>query len=181
MCECADHAAEANDVYEHLDEHFYGKYRGLVVDNRDPTRRGRLKVRVPAVMGEEEVWALPCAPYAGDGVGFFTLPENDTAVWVEFEAGDPSFPIWVGCFWGDGQIPEGDASPEIKFLRTRKVTLRIDDDQGELLIEVDGSSIKLTASEISLESSSITSRAGGKKTVLTTANFDVHDGALTVM
>jgi len=182
MSDYTDHGAEMNDVFEHLEEHFYGKYRGRVVDNEDPTRRGRLKVRVPAVMGEEEVWALPCVPYAGDGVGFFTLPENDTAAWVEFEGGDPSFPIWVGCFWGDGQIPDQDASPEIKFLRTEKVTLRIDDRQGELLIEVkDGSSLKLTASQITLESSNITSQSSGKKTTLTAASFDVHDGALTVV
>jgi uncharacterized protein involved in type VI secretion and phage assembly len=181
MCDC-DHGGAANDVYEHLDEHFYGKYRGRVTDNEDKTGRGRLKVKVPAVMGDEEVWALPCAPYAGDGVGFFALPANGTNIWVEFEAGDPSFPIWVGCFWGDKQIPDEDASPKIKFLRTGKVTLRIDDDQGELLIEVkDGSSLKLTASEISLESSSITNKAEGKKTALTSASFDVHDGALTVV
>jgi len=184
---CGDRGAangmhEMREMYEHLETHFYGKYRGRVVDNRDPTRRGRLKVRVPAVMGEEEVWALPCAPYAGDGVGLFLLPEADTGVWVEFEAGDPSFPIWTGCFWGDGQIPDRDAEPKIKFLRTGKVTLRIDDEAGELVVEVDGGSrLKITAAEIEEESASITHRSGGKKTALTSAHFDVHDGALTVV
>ncbi len=181
MCERGD-CGSTNEMYEHMESHFYGKYRGLVVDNEDPTKRGRLKVRVPAVMGEEEVWALPCAPYAGDGVGLFLLPEVGTGVWVEFEAGDPSFPIWAGFFWGDGQIPDRDAVPAIKFLRTGKLTLRIDDEAGELLIEMDnGSTLKLTAGEITQESSSITNQAGGKKTALTAAHFDVHEGALTVV
>ena len=49
---------------------YFGKYRGTVTDNADPTSRGRLKVNVPAVLGDLEVWAMPCVPYAGDGVGF---------------------------------------------------------------------------------------------------------------
>ena len=160
----------------------YGKYRGVVTDNRDPTRRGRLKVRVPAVMGEQEVWAMPCAPYAGSEVGLFALPEIDTGVWVEFEGGDPSYPIWAGCFWGDGQIPSSDAGPEVKFLRTRKVTIRIDDDSGELLIETEGGSrLRLTAQEVVVEGTTVTQQSGTKKTALTAASFDVHDGAFTVV
>lgn len=181
MSECSDQR-HMNEMYEQTEGHFYGKYRGLVTDNEDATKRARLKVTVPAVMGEEEVWAMPCVPYAGDGVGFFTLPEVGTGVWVEFEAGDPSFPIWTGCFWGDGQIPDSDAVPAIKFLRTEKVTVRIDDEGGELLIEIDGgSSIRMTAREIVQESNTIRNRSGGKKTVLTSASFDVHDGALKVI
>ena len=125
--------SQMNEMYEQIESHFYGKYRGLVVENEDGEKRGRLKVVVPAVMGTQEVWALPCAPYAGDGVGFFALPEVGTGVWVEFEAGDVSFPIWTGCFWGDNQIPAEDAKPTVKFFRTEKVTLRVDDEAGELL------------------------------------------------
>jgi uncharacterized protein involved in type VI secretion and phage assembly len=162
--------------------HFYGKYRGLIVDNEDPTKRGRVKVRVPAVMGETDVWAMPCVPYAGDGVGLFTVPPVGTGVWVEFEAGDPSFPIWVGCFWGDDEIPSDDAVPAIKFLRTDKVTLRIDDDAGELLIEVDGgSTIRITADEIQRESARLLDRAGGNRTELSASKFDVNGGALEVV
>ena len=85
---------------------FFGKYRGLVDDNKDPLKRGRLFVRVPAVMGEQRVWAMPCVPYAGDQVGFFAMPKIGTGIWVEFEAGDPSYPIWVGCFWGSAaEVP----------------------------------------------------------------------------
>ena len=108
-------------MLEWMRSHYFGKYRGVVTDSADPNLRGRIKVRVPAVLGDAEVWALPCVPYAGDKVGFFFLPEPGTAVWVEFEGGDPSYPIWTGCFWADGQVPD-DGKPERKVLRTGKIT-----------------------------------------------------------
>ena len=161
---------------------FYGKYRGIVSDNNDPTSRGRLKVSVPAVMGGTPVWAMPCVPYAGDGVGFFALPEPGTGVWVEFEAGNPSYPIWVGCFWGDGQIDAADAVPSIKFLKTKSMKIRIDDSNGELLIENDsGSSIKLTALDITHKSKTVTQSTDATKTVLDSVRFDVNNGAFTVI
>ena len=121
---------ETERMFHALDGQFFGKYRGLVVDNTDPTYRGRLQVKVPAVMGEETLWAEPCAPYAGDGVGFFALPPANAGVWVEFEAGDPRYPIWSGCFWACGQIDAADAAPSIKFFKTDSFTIRIDDEQG---------------------------------------------------
>src|SRR5260370_1208751 len=81
---------------------YYGKYRGFVADNNDPDNRGRLKVRVPGVLGDDIVsgWALPCAPYGGAaGQGFFFIPDVEAGVWVEFESGLLEFPIWVGTFW----------------------------------------------------------------------------------
>ena len=161
---------------------FYGKYRGLVKDNADSTKRGRLKVTVPAVMGEQEVWAMPCVPYAGDQVGFFALPPMDTGVWIEFEAGNPSFPIWVGCFWGDGQIDSSDATASIKFLKTTNVSIRIDDDAGELVIENQaGSQFKLTQMEIVHKSKTVTQSTDSTKTVLNSSSFDVNNGAFTVV
>ena len=85
---------------------FYGKYRGVVTENKDPLMLGRIRATVPAVLGDRETgWALPCAPYGGDGVGFVFLPPNETNVWIEFEGGNPDLPIWSGCFWVTGEIP----------------------------------------------------------------------------
>src|SRR2546427_1710363 len=89
-------------LLEYLRTHYFGKYRGTVSDNDDPTARGRIKLKVPAILGDLEVWAMPCVPYAGDQVGFYSLPPAGAAVWVEFEGGDPSYAIWAGCFWADG-------------------------------------------------------------------------------
>jgi uncharacterized protein involved in type VI secretion and phage assembly len=126
-----------NSVLESATSHFYGKYRGLVVDNNDPTQRGRLQVTVNAVMGEEAVWAMPCLPYAGDGMGTYLIPEIGAGVWVEFEAGDPSYPVWTGCFWGDGQAPKSErnqtASPTLKVIRSQAGLMVTMDDSGQVI------------------------------------------------
>jgi len=80
---------------------FYGKYRGTVVDNIDPLRIGRIQAIVPDVGGlAPGTWAMPCTPIAGPNMGFFSLPMVGSGVWIEFERGDPDYPIWVGCYWG---------------------------------------------------------------------------------
>ncbi|MDX2059112.1 MAG: phage baseplate assembly protein V [Gemmatimonadales bacterium] len=84
---------------------FYGKYRGAVVANLDPLKLGRIQVQVPAIHGEETVWAMPCVPLAGRQSGFVISPEVGAHVWVEFEGGDPAYPIWSGCFWGNDEHP----------------------------------------------------------------------------
>ena len=162
---------------------FFGKYRGSVVDNMDPERRGRLRVLVPQVLGRTAVWATPCVPYAGANLGLYLMPEIDTGVWIEFEAGDPSYPIWVGCFWNTGDIAAADANPNVKFLKTKKFTLRIDDMQGEIVIENDsGSQIKINAQAILQKSQAIKQEAsGGRRTDLSATSFNVNNGALEVL
>ncbi|MCW3475301.1 phage baseplate assembly protein V [Limobrevibacterium gyesilva] len=177
-----DPGRDAERMFQAIGGRFFGKYRGLVVSNTDPTSRGRLQVQAPAVMGEESVWAAPCVPYAGDSVGFFALPPVGAGVWVEFEAGDPSYPIWTGCYWTDGQIDAADALPTVKFFKTDAFTLRIDDAQGEMVIETaTGSRITINATEIKLEALQVTQSAQGCKTALTPASFDVNDGTFTVL
>jgi hypothetical protein len=83
---------------------FYGKYRGTVINNIDPMMRGRLLLEVPDVTGlVPSSWAEPCVPLAGPTgppMGVYMVPPIGAGVWVEFERGDPSKPIWVGCRWG---------------------------------------------------------------------------------
>ena len=129
----------SNDGFDSLLEwvrgHYFGKYRGTVSDNEDPTKRGRLKVKVPAVLAGLEVWAMPCVPYAGEKVGFYSLPPSGAGVWVEFEAGDPSYPVWTGCFWSDGELPVDATGPAIKIWKTDSLTIKVDDENDELLVE----------------------------------------------
>lgn len=111
------------DESERRADRFFGKYRGLVVMNTDPEGRGRLKASVPEVLGEiPSGWALPCAPYAGTGAGFFTVPPIGAGVWVEFEAGDVSRPIWTGTWWAAGEVPMDEtgapAQPTTKIWRS---------------------------------------------------------------
>jgi hypothetical protein len=127
---------------------YFGKYRGVVTDNNDPSRRGRIRAMVPDVLGQlPSGWAMPCVPYAGDGVGFHAIPEPDTGVWVEFEGGDPDYPIWSGTFWADGELPTdgqgAEASPELKIMRSREgLMVTMDDDRQVIrLCDSDGSNL----------------------------------------
>ena len=168
----------------------FGKYRGTVTDNADTTKRARLKVRVPAVLGDLELWAMPCVPYAGDKVGFFFLPEPGTGVWVEFEAGDPSYPIWSGFFWGDDQLPSDASDAKTKVLRTEKSTLIFDDDTPEIRASVDdagelkiGDEVVMTRDQAmqTVSTDGVKSEIGGQKIELTQSSVSVNDGALEVM
>jgi uncharacterized protein involved in type VI secretion and phage assembly len=111
------------ELSDQLRRRFYGKYRGLVQDNDDPQGMGRIRATVPEVLdAEPSPWALPCVPYAGDGVGFHMIPAVGAAVGIEFEAGDPSRPIWTGGWWGSGQVPTDSggsaATPDLKITKT---------------------------------------------------------------
>jgi uncharacterized protein involved in type VI secretion and phage assembly len=80
---------------------FFGKHRGTVVNTDDPERRARLQAVVPDVFGTAPLtWALPSVPFAGPGAGVVALPPVGAGVWIEFEQGDPDYPIWSGCWWG---------------------------------------------------------------------------------
>lgn len=175
---------------------FPGKYRGTVEDVEDPMQAGRLRVKVPAVLGADEVsgWALPCVPFAGDGVGLVTLPEVGAQVWVEFEGGDPSFPIWTGCLWSgsEGSHPLPDAAAEgghqVRLLRTPKGHELLLDDQddaesitirdkhgNEILLNGDGISIVEAggSSQIVLTDSDITIEVGGSSLTISDSKIEL--------
>lgn len=85
---------------------FFGKYRGAVRNNVDPMMKGRLLVEVPDVGGNLlSSWAMPCLPVAGLNTGMFTVPPVGAGVWIEFERGDPDYPIWVGGFYAEVDVP----------------------------------------------------------------------------
>lgn len=79
---------------------YYGKYRGMVINNIDLENRGRILVEVPDVLPLTSSWALPCMPVTGIQCGIYAVPTIGSRVWVEFEQGDPDYPIWVGGYWG---------------------------------------------------------------------------------
>jgi hypothetical protein len=129
-------------------DRFYGKYRGTVAVNVDPLGQGRLKALVPDVLGETmSGFALPAAPYAGTGAGFFTVPPIGAGVWIEFEAGDASRPIWTGAWWGTGEAPpdEKGVPPQQtnKILRTEFGLLISLDDAAQTITICDGAGINL--------------------------------------
>jgi uncharacterized protein involved in type VI secretion and phage assembly len=170
--------------------HYFGKYAGKVVENKDPLAKGRLKVEVPDVYGVGVgVWALPCVPYAGADVGFKSFPEAGANVWVEFEKGDISYPVWVGFFWGDGDMPaEAGDDGNIKLWKTGSILIEIDDENQAIRItSTNGAMLTLSADiahevgnvSLIIDSSSVTADAGGKLEVAA-MSVTVNSGALVV-
>src|SRR5688500_9658951 len=131
---------------------FHGKLRGVVSDNSDPNNMGRIRARVAEVFGENESgWALPALPYAGKSVGLFLIPPTNASVWIEFEHGDPEYPVWTGCFWAQGEVPASPANADMKVLKTNVATITINDSAGS-----GGITIETTAGmKIVMDSSSI--------------------------
>lgn len=154
-------------------QRFFGKYRGVVVNNLDPLNQARLQAKVPEVLGAAvSGWATPSSPYAGPQAGFFAVPPVGAGVWIEFEAGDPSRPIWVGGWWEGVGVPPGPAgtvaTPSVKILRTdtglilacddaaQTITISDANSQNELSIDVRHGILKLKGmTRIVLESSMI--------------------------
>jgi hypothetical protein len=136
---------------------FFGKYRGTVVEALTGDDLGKLKVKVPAVLGDEQLTAWPCVPFAGPNHGFVAIPEKDDGVWVEFEGGNPSQPIWVGCWWGSGDMPSQADVKVRTWVTSGGLAIVMDDDANELsLVHPDGPSIKLSSDGITLSTDSAT-------------------------
>ena len=134
------------------EEKHYGKYRGFVVDNADPEKRGRLRLRIPSALAAETTdWALPCMPYGGTkDQGFFMIPEIGAQIWAEFEEGNLDQPIWTGTFWqSESDIPVEAAlnPPTTRLLRTTSGhTVQFDDESGVekfFLIHPSGTEIRI--------------------------------------
>jgi uncharacterized protein involved in type VI secretion and phage assembly len=141
-------AAQRREIIRH-----YGKYRGTVTNNADPNKLGRIRARVPEVLGTIETgWALPCAPYMGDTSGAFHVPAPGAGVWIEFEAGDVSRPIWVGGWWQSGKLPkhEGgtEVTPDVKIFASEQGLMVALHDDGQAIAVSDRNGSNLLHIEV---------------------------------
>jgi uncharacterized protein involved in type VI secretion and phage assembly len=165
-------AKDLQEVLDRLRNRFFGKYRGTVVDV-DASKMS-LRAEVSGVVGVTVTgWCEPCVPYAGPSVGFFMLPEVGSGVWIEFAGGEVSHPIWVGCYWREGQIPSStDAS--VKTITTTA---------GSLSLDTGASSITLAGAQNQtavLDSQGITLNAGSGTIAVGSSGVDINNGGLTV-
>lgn len=168
------------------DNKFYGKYRGVVLNNLDPLQTGRLQVQVPDVAGLIPTsWAMPCFPVTGQQMGVWAIPQIGAGVWVEFEQGDPDHPIWSGCWYGSAaEVPAlalagNPVSPSIVLQTAMQNTIMISDlpgPTGGILLKT------ATGAMISINDIGITiSNGKGAMLVMTGPTVDVNAGALTVI
>ncbi len=162
---------------------YFGKYRGKVENNLDPMQLGRVQVSVPAVLGAGRLsWAMPCAPYAGPGVGFFAVPPVGANIWVEFEGGDTDYPIYSGCFWGVGEVPALPAVPQMKVLKTDGITLTLSDlpGAGGFTLEV-GPPVVPMPLKLVCNAAGIEITNGAASVKLSPVSVSLNNGALEVI
>jgi uncharacterized protein involved in type VI secretion and phage assembly len=163
---------------------YHGKHRGTVVNNVDPLQIGRLQATVPDVPLVLSSWAMPCFPAAGVQSGSWTIPAIGAGVWVEFEQGDPDYPIWSGCWYGSAaEVPAlalaaPPAVPNMVMQTTGQTTLLLSDVPGP----TGGVLLKTaTGALISINDVGITiSNGKGASIVLSGPSVTVNAGALVV-
>src|SRR5260370_29514078 len=157
---------------------FLGKCGGTVSDNRDPLMKGRGRVKAPDVYGDNESgWALPALPDTGKSVGLFLIPPTNASVWVEFEHGDPDYPIWAGGFWADGEVPASPGVAEMKVLKTDTATITLNDTPGAGGITIETQ----TGMKIKIDTTGIEITNGmGAAVKLSGPQVSINSGALEV-
>jgi uncharacterized protein involved in type VI secretion and phage assembly len=163
----------------------YGKYRATVLNNVDPMQMGRLLVQVPDVSNVlPSTWAMPCVPFAGIMSGMYAVPAIGSGVWVEFEQGDPDYPVWVGCFWGStAEVPAlalaaPPALQNVVISTTGQNALMISDVPGPtggiLLMSSSGAMISISDVGITI------SNGQGATIMMTGPTVTINEGALAV-
>lgn len=164
---------------------YYGKYRGTVLQNVDPEQLGRIQAMVPDVSGMlPSSWAMPCVPIAGKLSGTYVVPQVGAGVWIEFEQGDPDYPIWTGGYWGvAAEVPTlalagNPASPSIVLASILQNTLTISDVPGPtggiMLKSTTGAMIVVNDIGITI------SNGKGATIVLAGPTVTINNGALVV-
>lgn len=88
------------------DQRFHGIYEGIITDNEDPLKVGRVRARIPGLLEPDGPFMLPMG-MPGSGApqrGFWDVPDVGAEVYVCFLGGDPDKPrFWTG-HWG---LPDG--------------------------------------------------------------------------
>jgi len=169
-----------------MSDKFFGKYRGTVLQNLDPMQLGRIQVIVPDVSGLLPTsWAMPCFPITGKQMGAYWVPQIGSGVWVEFEQGNPDYPIWVGGFYGmAAEVPAlalagNPVSPSILLQTSLQNCLVISDLPGPtggiMLKSATGSTLIVNDTGIYIQNGK------GASLTLVGPTTDINTSALTVI
>lgn len=163
---------------------YYGKYRAAVLNNADPQLQGRIQVQLGDRYGLfPSTWAMPAFPFAGIASGMVALPAIGSSVWVEFEAGDPDYPIWSGSFWPDpagfpplalaGATP---ATPNIHLQTSLGTSVTLSDNPAQQVFIT-----TLTGATVIIGTAGITIMNGqGASIAMVGPSVIINNGALTI-
>jgi hypothetical protein len=166
-----------------MSERFPGKFLAIVVDNDDPKKLSRVRVRVPELFANEETgWCLPCSPYGGaangKGVGLAAVPPNGSLVFVEWPGGGDvtRTPIWSGALWADGNGVAGAAPDAIVLTTPGGHTIKLNDHQGSEAVEI----VAASKAQIRLDKNGVEIKFGGSTLQIGDGTLNFNNGALKV-
>jgi len=142
---------------------------------------GRIQVSIPSIFEVNDpsafAWARPCMPFA-----HFFVPNVGDFVWVAFENGDPSAPVWLGIWYPQGTVPsEADVSPPVKRVirSTSGHVIVMDDTDGSEALRITdkfGNSIEMRENAVLIKCvADLTIDASGKHVVIKASSVDVQE------
>lgn len=116
---------------------YYGTYRAVVVDNNDPTKQGKLKIRCDIVHGDAtcEVWAWPVSPWASSDCGMWVIPDKGDSIYVMFDHGRADAPLWFGGWWGSNEPTEDMTLKKVVLATKEGMKVVLDRENQTVLVE----------------------------------------------
>jgi len=130
-------------------------------------------------------WAMPCFPIAGKQMGAYFIPQIGSGVWVEFEQGDPDYPVWTGCYYGiAAEVPAlalagNPASPSIVLQTALQNSVVISDLPGPtggiMLKSATGATIIVNDTGIYIQNGK------GASLIMTGPTVTINNGALVIV
>ena len=126
---------------DHGRSRLFGAVVGIVTNNNDPDRLGRVKVKFPWLSaGDESAWARLAVPMAGNARGVCFLPEIDDEVLVMFDRGDVRLPYVIGALWNGKERPpvdNADGKNNLRVIKSRSGhVIRFNDEAGKETLEI---------------------------------------------
>lgn len=165
---------------------FLSSYQGIVFNNQDPYKLGRVQIQVPQISKDKvlQSWAYPRGfTAAAKDFGFAMIPPKGARVRVSFENGSLENPLWEYGSWARGEFPElaNTDYPKNRALVTENWAICLNDDkdlvikpkQGDSYItikkngdvEINGKTVKTEAESHVLQAASSTETITGTKSI----------------
>ena len=148
---------------------YYSVYRGIVVDNDDQEKHmNRIMVCCPEVMSGIISWAYPKSQHGSINNGFkFLAPKVGDIVFVTFEFGDPTKPLWEYHGWALNQIPSPlDGPNKMGIITPEGNVIVLDDDNGKLTMYINGDIGVTAKGNISIQAQGDVSVGSGDTVIL---------------
>jgi Rhs element Vgr protein len=166
-----------------------------VLDNNDPDKLGRVKVKFPWLESEETIWVRVLTPHAGPDRGWYSLPEIGDEVLVGYEFGSPDYPIALGALYNkEGAPPSAAPDPEnnVKLFSTKsgnqiiikdesgseEIAISTKDGENKIVMAMSGPTITIESKgDINLKGKNISFESEQEFTMKSGANMKVEAGA----